>query len=151
MDVRRDASLRARLENAFWERHANPKSGWSRVLLGALVPIAVYRRDWRLLGLVVIGLAGTPVVFSPPAVEIESWMTRGVRAERSWLEAGCGAFGLGWPNILNTLNAPLYGYAMYAAYRRTPGRAGIAYVLSMLCKFAWIEAIARRYDRSSDA
>ncbi|AEH35906.1 DUF6653 family protein [Halopiger xanaduensis] len=136
-----------RFEGAFWERHANPKSGWSRVLLGLFVPVALYRRDWRLLAVVAVGLGINPIFFARPDPETENWMTRGVRAERWWLDGGDGTFGLDWPNVLNTANVPLYGYALYAAYKRRPIRAAVTYGLSMACKFAWIEAIARRYDR----
>lgn len=140
-----------RLEGAFWERHANPKSGWSRVLLGCVVPVALYRRDWRLLGAVIVGLGLNPILFSPPEPDADGWMIRAVRAERWWLDSDNGTFGLGWPNVLNAANVPLYGYALYASYRRRPVRATVTYALSMACKFAWIEAIARRYDAREGA
>ena len=149
MTVPDESARLEELERAVWERHANPKSGWSRVVLGLFVPVALYRRDWKLLGVVIVGLGMDPVAFSRPDPDADAWMTRGVRAERWWIERGNGLFDLGWPNVLNVANLPLYAYALYAAYRRRPVRATVAYALSTGCKFAWIEAIARRYDARS--
>lgn len=140
--------LRDRLEDAAWERHSNPKSGWSRTLLTPLFVLACYRRDPRLLAVAVLGAVLNPVAFPPPAPDTESWMTRGVRAERWWLKAGNGTLGPGWPNVLNLLNLPSFGYALYAAYTGRPVRAALATAASMALTFGWIELIARRYDAS---
>ncbi|WP_435101982.1 DUF6653 family protein [Halarchaeum sp. P4] len=136
------------LADTFWERHANPKSGWSRVLIGPLVLLALYRRDVRALGVAAVALVVNPVLFPrAETADEESWMTRGVHAERWWLERGEGTIGLGWPNVLNTLNVPTFAYALYAAYTKKGVRALLAYAASMALKFAWIELVARRYDR----
>lgn len=140
------ASLHERLQETFWGRHANPKSGWSRTLVGPLLLLGLSRRSPRLVGLAVLTAVLNPVLFARPEEGTESWMTRGVRAERRWLEDENGIFGLGWPNVLNALNVPTFAYALYAAYRRQSGRATVAYAVSMALKFAWIEAIARQYD-----
>lgn len=141
-----DGSLRDRLEDAFWERHSNPKSGWSRTLLAPLFVLACYRHDRRLFAAAVVAAVLNPVAFPPPTPDTRSWMTRGVRAERWWLETGHDALGLDWPNVLNVLNLPAFAYALYAAYRRRPVRAALATAASMALKFGWIELIARRYD-----
>lgn len=49
-----ERSLCTRIEETFWTRHANPKSGWSRTLLGPMLLVALYRRDWRILALTVV-------------------------------------------------------------------------------------------------
>ena len=134
--------------DAFWERHSNPKSGWSRTLLGPLLLFALYRRDWRLLVLTVAFTVVNPLLFGRPDPETDSWMTRAVQAERWWLAAGNGTIGLGWPNVLNAVNVPTFLYALVAAYRRRPFRAAVAMAASMGLKFGWIELIAREYDRS---
>jgi hypothetical protein len=141
-----EPTRRDRLQDVFWERHSNPKSGWSRTLVGPLLVLALYRRDWRLLGVALLAAVVTPIVFAAPEADTDSWMTRGVRAERWWLDEGRGTFGLGWPNVLNALNLPAFAYTLYAAYRRYPRRAVVALALSMALKFGWIEVIARRYD-----
>jgi len=141
-----DESLRSRLEDAFWTRHSNPRSGWSRLLLAPLFVLACYRHDPRLLAVTVLAAVLDPVVFPPPDPATESWMTRAVRAERWWLEAGEGSFDLGWPNVLNVLNLPAFVYGLYAAYERRPVRAVLATGASTALKLWWIEIVARRYD-----
>jgi hypothetical protein len=139
-----DASVSDRL----WDRHANPKSGWSRTLLGPVFLVALYRRDWRLLAVALLATVLNPIAFGPPDEEPQSWMTRAVRAERWWLERGNGTFGLSWPNVLNAVNIPTFAYSLYAAYTRQPRRASTALALSMALKVGWIEVIAREYDGS---
>jgi hypothetical protein len=144
-----DTSLRGRLEATFWDRHANPKSGWSRVALGPLLVYAFYRRDRRLLAAVAVAAVVNPVAFPPPPADTDDWMTRAVRAEQWWLDEGNGAFGLGWPNVLNALNVPAFGYTLYAAARRRPVGAAVGVAVSMALKFGWIELVARRYDAAT--
>ncbi|MGM0605164.1 MAG: DUF6653 family protein [Halobacteriota archaeon] len=136
----------AELEATFWERHSNPKSGWSRVALGFVLIAAIYRRDLRLLVATLLALALNPIAFAPPQAGQDSWMTRAVRAEQWWITGERGSFGTGWPNVLNTVNVPVFAYAVYAAYTRRPLRAAVSYGLAIALKFGWIEAIARRYD-----
>jgi len=141
-----ERSRRERLRDVFWARHSNPKSGWSRTLVGPLLVLALYRRDWRLVAVAVLAAVVNPVAFPPPGEDVDSWMTRAVRAERWWLDEGRGTVGLGWPNVLNALNVPAFAYALYAAYERTPVRAVVALALSTALKLGWIEVVARRYD-----
>ncbi|WP_254543581.1 DUF6653 family protein [Halomarina pelagica] len=149
MEREAERSTRGRLEDAFWERHSNPKSGWSRTLLGPLLVVALYRRDRRLFALVVLATVLNPIAFGRPDPDADGWMTRAVRAERWWLDEGNGAFGLGWPNVLNALNVPLFGYALYAAYARKPIRAAVGIALSTGLKLGWVASVVRRYDRST--
>lgn len=143
-----ESGLRERLEAAFWERHANPKSGWSRTLLGPMLLLALYRRSWRLLVVAIVFTALNPVLFGRPDPDAESWMKRAVEAERWWLAEGNTTMNLGWPNVLNVANVPTFFYALVAAYRRRPVQATVALAASMGLKFGWIELIARRYDES---
>jgi hypothetical protein len=82
------------LEAWFWRRHANPRSGWLRVPVGAVIVYAVYRRDARLLAGALVWTVCNPFVFPPPETD-EAWMTRAVLAERWWVwEEGNGTVGL---------------------------------------------------------
>jgi len=143
--------LRERLEDAFWARHANPKSGWSRTLTGPLLLLALYRRSWRLLGFAVAFTVLNPILFGRPDPDAESWMKRAVEAERWWLDQGNAPMSLGWPNVLNVANVPTFCYALLAAYRRQPVRATVALAASMGLKFGWIELIARQYDVAAES
>jgi hypothetical protein len=145
-----DAGLRDRIEATMWARHENPWSGWTRVPAGPALVLAVYLRSKRLLAVVLGWVVVNPFVFSPPDEDIGSWMTRGVRAERWWLDRGNGTMGLGWPNALNVAGAVAFLAALVGAIARRPRETAVATVLASTLKFAWIEAIARHYDRRDE-
>lgn len=135
-----------RLEDRFWARHSNPKSGWSRVPTGPLIVYAVYRRDRRLLAAALLWGAINPVVFPPPDGGA-AWMTRAVLAERWWIGTeGNRTVGLGYPNVCNAGGAVAALYALYAAWRRQPAGTAVATALSVGLKLWWLAAIVRRYD-----
>ena len=137
-----DADLTRRAERVFWERHANPRSGWSRTVTLPAVVYAVHERRWRLLVAAVLFALLNPVLFSKPA-DAEAWMTKVVLAERRWRESGDD---LGALQALNVANVPVTLYAFYAAYRRDTGGATVATALSMTLKFAFVAALVRRYE-----
>lgn len=131
---------------AFWERHSNPKSGWSRALVMPVLLYAVYHRNWRLAVAAVVFTAINPVLFSPPADD-NAWMTRVVLAEEWWTdEQQQNVLGRSYPNSLNLLNIPVTGYAFVSAYRREPIRTALGGSASMLLKFWYVGALVRRYD-----
>ncbi|WP_336036239.1 DUF6653 family protein [Halobacterium yunchengense] len=134
------------LEETFWARHANPKSGWTRVPTGAVLVYAVYRRDWRLLLAGLAWAALNPLAFPPPDSE-DAWMTRAVLAERWWVrEEGNGTVGAAYPNVCNAASALAFLYAFVAAWRRRPARAGVATVLASGLKLWWVGVLVRRFD-----
>lgn len=136
-------------EEQFWARHSNPKSGWSRVPIGAVIVYALYRRDWRSLAAAVCWVVLNPILFSPPDSE-DAWMTRAVRAERWWLETGNSTVGLTYPNICNTAGAVGFLGALVAAWRRQPAAAAIGTVASVGLKLWWLRVLVSRYDTQTD-
>lgn len=142
-------SLATRLADwdPFWERHANPWSGWSRFLATPLLLYAAYARDRRVLALALGFTVVNPVAF--PRVDRggdPAWMTRVVDAERAWLrgEVDPGA----WPR-LNAANSVLFGYALLSAYRRRPTRATLAAAASMALKLLFVGALEREHAAGS--
>lgn len=131
--------------DVFWERHANPKSGWSRLLTMPLLLAAAYTRDRRLvtvaLGWTVVDPVAFPRVDRDPETD-PAWMTRVVDAERAWLrdEVTPGPW-----DRLNAVSGPVSAYALYAAYRRRPVRAALAGALSMALKLAFVWGLERRW------
>jgi hypothetical protein len=142
-----DEPLGRRAERVFWERHANPKSGWSRTLTLPAIVYAVHTRRWRLLAAAVAFTVLNPLLFPKPD-DAEAWMTKVVLAERHWRESGDDP---GTLHVLNVANVPVTLYAVYAAYRRDTGAATVATALSMTLKFAFVAALVRRYDEEIDA
>ena len=142
-----DEPLQRRAERVFWERHANPRSGWSRTVTLPAMVYAVHERRWRLLAAALAFTALNPLLFPKPD-DADAWMTKVVLAERRWRESGddLGALGL-----LNAANVPVTLYAFYAAYRRDTGGATVATALSITLKFAFVAALVRRYEDETDA
>lgn len=135
-----------RLERHFWERHANPASGWTRVPTGPVIVYAVYRRDWRLLAAALVWTVLNPFLFPPPETE-EAWMTRAVLAERWWIrERGNPTLGLDYPNVCNAGSALAAAYALAAAWRRRPAGTALGSALMVGLKLWWLAVLVRRYD-----
>lgn len=135
----------------FWDRHSNPKSGWSRTLVLPAILYAVYHREWRVAAAAIVFTVVNPFLFSPP-VDDDAWMTRVVLAERWWrTDREQPVFDLFYPNVLNVLNIPATGYAFVAAYRRHPRHTVLAGVISMALKLWYVGALVRRYDAETAA
>lgn len=91
MDVFRLAERSMSMDDKSWRRHANPWSGWTRMLALPLLCIAVWSRFWiGLWAILPIALAIgfiwiNPRLFSEPS-HFRAWMSRGVLGERVFLE-----------------------------------------------------------------
>jgi len=78
------------MDDRVWDRHANPMSGWSRVIIGPLLVFFIFARvwlGWWVLVPIAVLLFWTwwnPRAFPPPA-DHDSWMARGVIGERWYL------------------------------------------------------------------
>ncbi|WP_049914249.1 DUF6653 family protein [Halococcus saccharolyticus] len=130
------------LNEYFWKRHANPKSGWSRTVTLPLLIYAIIGRRWKLLLAVIVFTIINPLLFPVPD-NTDAWMTKVVLAERYWRSHETD---IGLLNILNLANVPITLYAIYAAYRRNIGGATVATSLSMTLKFAFVAALVRRFE-----
>lgn len=136
------------LPETVWRRHSNPKSGWSRLLSYPLLVLALYTRKAWLLGATLAFVVLNPILFAEPETEPDDWMYRVVRAEREWTEAGNPLLGLGFPQVLNLLQIPVFCYNVYAAYRRYPVRTVLSTVATMALKL-WF--VAELVDRTAAA
>ena len=92
MDIFRGAERLMAMDDAAWRRHANPWSGYTRmVTVLPLLMLAIWSRVW--LGwwaLIPVGLALgwvwlNPRLFAEPK-RFDSWMSKGVLGERIFIE-----------------------------------------------------------------
>jgi hypothetical protein len=133
-------------EERFWRRHANPKSGWTRVPTGPILVYALYHRNWGLIAATLGWIVLNPLVFSPPETD-DAWMTRAVLAERWWVrEENQGTVDLSFPNVLNLGGALGFLYAVYGTVRRRPGPATIGAVVSVVLKLWWLKVLVEHYE-----
>lgn len=78
------------MSEATWLRHANPWSGWTRVIIAPTLTLAIWSRVWLgwwclvPIGLVIAWTWINPRAFPPPA-NTDNWMSKGVMGERVWL------------------------------------------------------------------
>ncbi|WP_068086383.1 DUF6653 family protein [Polycladidibacter stylochi] len=78
------------MDDASWQRHSNPWSGWSRLTVLPLFALAVWSRVWIgwwclvPIGLVLLWVWVNPRLFGVPK-STDNWMSTGVLGERIWL------------------------------------------------------------------
>ncbi|ODR82507.1 hypothetical protein BG842_21350 [Haladaptatus sp. W1] len=132
--------------NGLWERHANPRSGWSRVLSFPVLMYAIYARRPRLVLGALGFIAVNPVLFSPPE-DADAWMTRVVLGERMYYRHKDGRRAV---DLLNYINGPITACAVHSAYRRRPLRTVFFTGLSMATKFLFVAYVAAYYDRNQE-
>ena len=137
------------LPRQFWDRHANPKSGWSRLLATPVLIFALYARKWLLLGLTVLFLAVNPILFpEPDEPPTEDFMYQVVRAEEQYLSEGRPLFGLGYPAVLNVLSAAGSILALWSALRRNVRGTALGTALLMAGKLGFVNALVELYRES---
>jgi hypothetical protein len=143
----RTADWRRRLADAVWVRHANPKSGWSRVAVLPVLVYGIYARRPRLVAAAVAFSVVNPVLFRPPA-DADAWMTRVVLGERLYYRHREGRRPL---DLLNYANGLLTASAVYSAVRRRPVRTALFTALGMAAKLLFVAVVARYYEANRDA
>ncbi|MEM9145918.1 MAG: DUF6653 family protein [Pseudomonadota bacterium] len=78
------------MDEATWDRHANPWSAWTRVPVLPLLCLAIWARVWigwwclLPIGALVAWTWANPRAFPPPA-HTRAWASRAVMGERVWL------------------------------------------------------------------
>ena len=78
------------MDEATWQRHANPWSVWTRYLIMPLLVLAIWSRAWigwwslLPIGLILLWTWVNPRAFPPPRA-IDNWASKGVMGERLWL------------------------------------------------------------------
>ena len=133
----------SKLDRYFWARHANPKSGWSRVPTGAVLIACLYRRRWRMLALTVVFVLVNPFLFAPPEDD-SAWMTRGVYGERLWSQEPTSYTS--YPDVLGTVSGVIWLYAIYAAVRQRPAETALATALSSALKLWFLAEMVHLYE-----
>lgn len=140
-------SLRDRYQQAYWNRQANPNSGLTRLGTGPLLMYALYRRNWRLAGAVLVFSLLNPLLFPEREEDSDSWFTRASRASEAGIADGVPVFGRGWPEVLNVVNVPVFLYALYATLKQRPVGAATATGLFVALKLWYLNELVTDYDR----
>lgn len=131
------------LSENIWERHANPWSGWTRVLSMPALALGLYLHDPWILGAVIVWLVINPMLFPRPK-NVNNWMSKGVLGERLYFKDG-KKLKKDLPTLLNVLNVPVFVAFMYFSWQQELIPMILAGLLTMTIKFWFIDRMVRLY------
>ena len=136
------------LSERTWSRHANPWSGWTRVLAMPMLGLGLYFHNWWLLGLTLLWTIINPVIFSAPK-RVDNWMSRGVLGEQQYY-SDKKYIKRDLPTLLNIINVVLGGLFVYVSWQQMLNEAILLGILVMVVKFWFVDRMAhlRNFDGS---
>lgn len=141
------------MDEAAWERHANPWSGWSRVAIAPVVVAAIWARVWigwwclLPIALAVAWVWANPRAFAPPA-HSRAWMSRAVLGERVFLARGRVAIPthhLWWANALSLIAALGLGPLVWGLWALEIWPTLLGLGLAMGAKFWFLDRMVWLY------
>lgn len=143
------------LDDTGWARHANPWSGWTRILTtGPLLIAAVWSRAW--LGywsLVPIAVALWWIWFNPrafgPAKDDHAWITKCVLGERFWSnrrEVPVPERHRRIPHVLNIVSLTGVPFLIWGLAAFAPWPTALGAVIITGAKLWYIDRMAILYD-----
>lgn len=132
------------LSERTWERHANPWSGWTRVLSMPALAIGLYLHTFWILGVTIIWIIINPMLFPKPK-NVDTWMSRGVLGEQLYYKDG-KKLKKDLPTLLNVLNVPTFVAFLYFSWQQEVWGMVFAGLLTMTIKFWFIDRMVRISD-----
>ncbi|MFA7286812.1 MAG: DUF6653 family protein [Patescibacteria group bacterium] len=132
------------LSERTWARHANPWSGWTRVLTMPVLAAGLYRHSFLILGAAVVWMVINPMVFSKPK-RVNNWMSKGVLGEQRYYREG-KKFKRDLPTLLNVINVPVFVSFLYFGWQQEFVPMIQAGLLTMTIKFWFIDRMYRLAD-----
>lgn len=135
------------LSEKTWARHANPWSGWTRVLTMPVLALGLYLHDFWILGAAVVWMIINPLVFPKPQ-RVDNWMSKGVLGEQRYYQDG-KKLKSDLPTLLNIINVPVFMSFLYFGWQQEFAPMILAGLLTMTIKFWFIDRMARLADEVS--
>jgi hypothetical protein len=124
-----------------WARHANPWSGWTRLLTYPLLYLPLWLHNWYLLGIVALWRAVNPRLFPKPR-GTENWMSKGVLGKQCWTQR----WHWDLPMLLSMIAVLCFIGAVYTAYMRMFW-ALLCFASSVLVLKLWfVDRMVRLYE-----
>jgi hypothetical protein len=121
IDIFRASEKIMAMDDATWERHANPLSVWSRLSCLPLITVAIWSRVWLgwfsliPLALALIWTWVNPRLFPAPRT-LTSWASRGVMGERIFLDRAHRAIAHHHLIMANILTIAMALFALVLIY-----------------------------------
>lgn len=133
------------LSEKAWDRHANPWSGWTRVLSMPLLAVGLYFHNFWILGATLVWLIINPVLF-PKSQKRDNWMSKGVLGEQIYYRDG-KKFKKDLPTLLNILNIPIFAAFLYFSWQQDITAMIFSGLLTMTIKFWFIDRMVRFVEK----
>lgn len=135
------------LPEKIWERHANPWSGWTRVLSMPALACGLYLHSFWIIGAVVVWLVINPMLFPKPK-RVDNWMSKGVLGEQLYFQNG-KKLKKDLPTLLNLLNIPIFITFIYFGWQQELVAMILAGLLTMTIKFWFIDRMVYLVDSTN--
>ena len=132
------------LSKRIWRKHANPWSGWTRVLGLYFIPIALWYHNWYLLGGLILFFVVNPMLF-PESKSKNSWMSKSILGEEMWLKKGI--FQKDFSTVLNIFNGSFFFIMIYSAYTNLLEITISSTILSSVFKLWYLDRMAFYYQK----
>jgi hypothetical protein len=129
------------LSETTWAKHANPWSGWTRVLAMPLIATGLYLHNPWLIALFFVWIIINPFIFPKPK-SVNNWMSMGVLGEQLYYKDG-KKIKRDLPTLLNVLNIPIFFCFIYFGWQQELLPMIFAGLLTMTIKFWFIDRMAR--------
>ena len=126
----------------YWERHANPWSGATRIATYPFLLLSIWYHNWYAVAAVIAWVIINPLVFPKPR-KFDSWLSKGVMGEKRWTEHWRWDFNL----LLNFMNALCFIPSLYAAYMTLFWPMLCFGALSFVFKLWFVDRMAVYYER----
>ncbi len=132
------------LSKRIWRKHANPWSGWTRVLGLYMIPIALWYHNWYFLGVLIVFFVVNPILF-PETKSKNSWMSKSILGEEMWLKKGI--FQKDFSTVLNIFNGFFFFIMIYSAYVNLLEITISSTILSSVFKLWYLDRMVFYYQK----
>ncbi len=141
-----------------WDRHANPRSVYSRFSILPLFAVAVWSRVWIgwyalvPIALVLVWTRVNPHLFSPPRTTM-GWASRGVMGERVWInrgKVGIPESDAAWATGLSILSGVGVAPLAYGLWRLDLGWTVAGVAMIMIAKAWFLDRVVQLFYHMSD-
>ena len=127
-----------------WKKHANPWSGWTRVIAFLLFPVPIWYHSWIGLGIVLFFFAINPFLFAEPK-STDNWMSKSILGEEMWTKNGL--FQRDFPTVLNILNGLSFFLMVYSAFNQLIFVTIFSTILSSVFKLWFLDRMTLKVDQ----
>lgn len=146
------------MTDAVWERHANPWSVWSRVIVLPLLTVSIWSRVWigwwavLPVALLMIWIRINPHIFRKPK-STDNWSSKAVLGERVWLKRATVPIPKHHDRASRLLSyLPMVGLGPYVhgLIIQSPGETAVGLVLIVIGKLWFLDRMVWLYGDMKD-